>query len=127
VDESLGSRGTALRRCFAADPIAACRAAKLNVRLDGAIVAENWDALLGLVNFMPIDRIEYGVLASRQEVWTGTSSAGAPISGGTCSNLTNGVSGIARTGNSSATNYTWTNSYNQFCDRTNVRLYCFEQ
>ena len=66
--------------------------------------------------------------AAVYEVWTGTRSNGT-YSGNACANWTNdtAMSPTGDVGVSSVTNLGWTNIYQQFCDRTTIHVYCFEQ
>lgn len=62
------------------------------------------------------------------EVWTGTSSAGV-ASTHDCAGWTNTGGGMpyGTVGLTNQTGAGWTQIYEQFCDRTGLRLYCFEQ
>jgi hypothetical protein len=98
------------------------------VLLDGSTVAANWNALTSGTIAHAINMSEDGVVhATYVEVWTGTTSSGA-YGGHTClAWSTASVSNTGDVGMSNATNYGWTNVYQQYCDRNNVHLYCFEQ
>jgi len=99
------------------------------VLLDGSTVAANWSALTSGTLAHTIDLSEDGTVHTAiLEVWTATTSAGA-YSGRSCSAWTSNAPGstTADVGLASETNGDWTNRYQQYCDRTNVHLYCFEQ
>jgi hypothetical protein len=66
--------------------------------------------------------------ANNQEVWTGTMPSGLS-SGSSCANWTNesGNPPYATIGVTNVSNGAWTNLYDQFCNRTTLRVYCFEQ
>jgi hypothetical protein len=96
--------------------------------LDGTMVATNWNDLTNGSILHGIDRDEKNVLTSGTEVWTATTSDGN-FQGGGCNGFTSAADSAptAAQGISDRTNGQWTNVYLQFCDRTNPRIYCFEQ
>ena len=98
--------------------------------LDGATVAANWAGLTSGTLSHAINVTEAGVVVPSGtilEVWTGTTTAGAH-SGDTCNAWTDGsATPRADIGLTSETSSGWTAKYLQFCDRTNLRLYCFQQ
>jgi len=98
--------------------------------LDGATVAANWVGLTSGGLSHAINVTEAGVVlpsGTILEVWTGTTTAGA-YSGDTCNGWTDGsATPTAEVGLTSESGAGWTAKYRQFCDRTNIRLYCFEQ
>jgi hypothetical protein len=100
------------------------------VLLDGHTVAANWSALTSGTLAHAIDVSEDGTVHTSDvlEVWTGTTFAGA-YSGRSCGAWTSNAPGstTADVGLSNQTNGNWTNRYQQYCDRTNVHLFCFEQ
>jgi hypothetical protein len=101
------------------------------VLLDGTIVAANWTALTSSTLMHAIDMSELGRRfndANNQEVWTGTMPSGLS-SGNSCGNWTNDTANTpyATIGVTNVTNGAWTNLYDQFCNRTTLRVYCFEQ
>jgi hypothetical protein len=100
------------------------------VLLDGNIVAANWTALTSGTLAHPINVSEDGTIHTSDvlEVWTGSTLTGA-YSGRSCTSWTSNAPGpnTADVGVSDQTNADWTNRYQQYCDRTTVRLYCFEQ
>jgi hypothetical protein len=100
------------------------------VLLDGNTVAANWSALTSGTLAHAINVSEDGTVHTSNvlEVWTGTTLAGA-YSGRSCSAWTSNAPGstTADVGLSNQINGNWTNRYQQYCDRTNVHLYCFEQ
>ena len=71
---------------------------------------------------------EFGNDLGNAEVWTGTFDLGL-YEGNSCSDFTyNGAtSPFAAVGLSGAAGFNWSNAYLQFCNRTNVHLYCVEQ
>jgi hypothetical protein len=99
--------------------------------LDGSTIANNWTALASGTLQHAINIQEDGMpppAAAVLEVWTGTTASGT-YSGHACANWTNDTN-AAPTGDvgvSSVTNSGWTNIYQQFCDRTTLHVYCFEQ
>jgi len=95
--------------------------------LDGTLVATDWMALTTGPLSHGINQDEAGALHTMAEVWTATGSDGNFSSDG-CNNFTEAVAMLmAVVGNSDATDGTWTAVFAQFCNRTNVRLYCVEQ
>jgi hypothetical protein len=96
---------------------------------DGTIVANDWAALTSGTLAHAIDHDETGALATGvTEVWTGTNPDGT-YEGDSCKNWTsNGPNPfVGSVGLFDSTDSTWTNVYLQFCDRTMLRVYCFEQ
>ena len=90
-------------------------------------VANDWNGLTSGALLHAIDLDEHGISAGGQEVWTGTTTSGL-ASGTDCAGWTSGVSSsLADVGISSQASLQWTSAYSQFCDRTNVRLYCVQQ
>lgn len=97
------------------------------LRVDGVQVAADWADLTDGTIDSSIRIDEYGRDVVNSEVWTGTSSSGAK-NGPYCSDWTNGTGAATGTiGVASYTSSSWTWLYEQFCNRTNVKLYCFEQ
>jgi hypothetical protein len=99
------------------------------VLLDGSTVAADWSALTSGTLAHTINLSEDGTVHTAiLEVWTATTSAGT-YSGRSCSAWTSNAPGstTADVGLSSQTNGDWTNRFQQYCDRTNVHLYCIEQ
>lgn len=99
------------------------------VLLDGTTVAANWSALTGGTLAHAIDVGEDGdVQPGMLEVWTGSTPSGG-YSGRSCSSWRNNASGSATAdvGYSSEASADWTDVFQQYCDRLNVHLYCFEQ
>lgn len=96
--------------------------------LDGTIVANDWNDLTSGGLRHAIDRDEKNVLTASAEVWTATTSTGT-YEGGGCNSFTSSSSSsaYAAQGVSDRASGQWTNVYLQFCDRTNPRIYCFEQ
>ncbi|WP_394830199.1 DUF1554 domain-containing protein [Pendulispora rubella] len=95
--------------------------------LDGTLIANNWNDLTDGALDHGIDRDEKGIFVNEAEVWTGTTVSGA-ASGDHCSGFTT----ASRVGDPATVGLTsllanWTSRYTQYCDRTNVRIYCFEQ
>jgi hypothetical protein len=96
--------------------------------LDGTVVASNWAALTsGSLNHgIDEDENSYPVGGGTTEVWTATFVDGTLYEDG-CSSFTMGVHGqTVNIGVSGPTDSTWTNDYDQFCDRTD-HVYCIEQ
>ncbi len=92
---------------------------------NGAIVASGWIQLTSgvLQNGITID--QNGASVPGAEVWTGTTPAGTST-GDTCADWSS-LAGTGGVGLSSATDAAWTSVFSQFCNRDNVRLYCFQQ
>ena len=72
------------------------------------------------------------VADGQTEVWTGTDLAGGVSgyctqSGKDWGSMAATNPGTPMVGHLDVTNATWTDAYLQTCDRTNVRLYCFER
>jgi hypothetical protein len=104
--------------------------------VDGAtIVAPNYNSLISGNLAHAIDVSEKGaVIADGQtEVWTGTDLSGLPsigfctVGGKDWSSQAASNMGTPMVGHLDQSNSTWTDAYYQTCDRTNVRLYCFER
>jgi hypothetical protein len=96
--------------------------------LDGTLVANDWNDLTSGGLRHAIDRDEKNVLAAGVEAWTGTRSNGTYEANG-CNGFTSGsfFAPIASLGVSDRSSVQWTAIYLQYCDRTNPRIYCFEQ
>jgi hypothetical protein len=111
------------------------------VLLDGTVIANNWTDLTDGTLAHPIDMDEsakYLQTASGVEVWTGTTTTGTST-GTDCNGWTSakscasplpacvGSNSVARVGNYALSDSGWTTVYEQYCDRTDNHLYCFEQ
>ena len=105
------------------------------ILLDGTVVAPTFSALVSGSLAHAIDLTEQGVPITdgNTEVWTGIALLGSGPNNGYCSDgagndwSTNDRSAaFPFVGHSNAIDPTWTAVYLQFCNRTNVRLYCFE-
>src|SRR5262249_29854278 len=94
--------------------------------LDGTtVVAVSWADLTDGTLAHAIDLSEMMDVISG-EVWTGSTSAGAPTSD-TCVDWTSkDMTFYGEEGLSGKTDIGWTLAYQQFCNR-NAHLYCFEQ
>lgn len=96
--------------------------------LDGTVIARDWTALVSGTLSAPIDRDEFAGARLDKEVWTATKADGTLAADGctgfTTATMSASPATVGLTGNSDGM---WTSAYVQFCDRTNVRLYCFEQ
>lgn len=95
------------------------------VRVDGTVVANDWDDLVdgsigALINVDASGQTRTG------DVWTGTLDDGTSYPTNDCNGFTNGSSGIALCGTSSSTTALWTQNITPACS-TVLRLYCFEQ
>jgi hypothetical protein len=106
------------------------------VLVNGIMIAPDWSTLVSKITPLrhPIDTTEIGTTATGSiEVWTGTDLAGgSPPGYCTAPGHTSWTSfapdaGTPFVGLTNATGPTWTNAWEQFCDHTNVRLYCFER
>ncbi|WP_394840860.1 DUF1554 domain-containing protein [Pendulispora brunnea] len=106
------------------------RFAKANVPyrlLDGTLVADNWSDLTDGALDHGIDRDEKGNLVDDAEVWTGTTASGG-VTGDHCNNFSSeSPTGYLATVGNTTLLANWTARYKQFCNRTDVRIYCFEQ
>jgi hypothetical protein len=114
------------------------KAAVPYVMLNGSIVAMSYADLVSgdaLGARIVIDELGADISATGStEVWSGTDEFGA-YSLRDCTGWTyaGDVPPLGDVGNSALPDtpwqspYDWTFVYGQFCDRTNVRLYCFEQ
>jgi len=99
--------------------------------LGGVAIANDWIGLTSGTLLHAIDVFEDGTSPEAGvvlEVWTGTNVNGL-YSGKSCANWTNDTASPpnADVGVTSQTNAGWTSVYQQFCDRTTHRVYCFEQ
>lgn len=106
------------------------------LRLDGEEVAASWAALTsgmtpGNILSNPINLTEAGAIpaGAPTAVWTGTSTAGTPVTGATCLSWeSNNQSATAAVGDYTQVSEAWTRSpSNASCAATQARLYCFEQ
>lgn len=103
--------------------------------VDGTtVVALSYAALVSGTLAHAIDVTETGgpVTDGQTEVWTGFNLAGGVSgfctqSGKDWASMATANSGTPIVGHLDATDATWTYAYLQNCDRTNVRLYCFER
>ncbi len=105
------------------------------VLLDGTVVAPNFAALVSGSLSHPISLTELAAPISdgQTEVWTDIDVTGQLGNGGFCTSSSGNDWSSADSGaptplvgHSNASDSTWSAAYLQFCDRTNVRLYCFE-
>jgi hypothetical protein len=112
------------------------RASGAYTLVDGAtVVASSYTALVSGTLAHAIDVSEKGALVAdgNTEVWTGTDLTAGVIygyctqSGKDWSSTAASNSGTPIVGHLDMTDATWTDAYYQTCDRTNVRLYCFER
>ena len=99
--------------------------------LSGTTVANDWTGLTSGTLLHPIDVFEDGTTieaGTTFEVWTGTRPAGT-YSGNSCNNWTNDTATAPNgdVGVTGQTNAGWSQVYMQFCNRTTLRVYCFEQ
>lgn len=95
----------------------------------GATVANSYTDLTDGSLAHAIDADVLGAtITGVDEVWTGTSADGTS-EGSSCASWTNATSSTpyAAVGVTNATDASFTEIYYQFCDRTGLRLYCFEQ
>lgn len=69
---------------------------------------------------------ENGTTPGAAEVWTGSTPSGQRDATGACSDWSS-TSGITSVGGVNQIDSDWISVYLQFCDRTNVALYCVEQ
>jgi hypothetical protein len=100
--------------------------------LDGTLVASNWTALVGaattsLAHAIDLDETAQPFNGGTSEVWTATNPDGT-LNISACNNFNSGDAGaaIGAVGHADAVDFTWTNAYLQYCNRS-VHLYCFEQ
>ncbi|MBX3230925.1 MAG: hypothetical protein KIT84_36310 [Labilithrix sp.] len=98
--------------------------------LDGRIVANDWTDLTdgAIRTTIDVDETRQRLTEAR-EVWTGTSTGGNLFNGGGCVNFSSASNGSfpVAVGVTSSTSADWTYIYLQECNRTDPRLYCFEQ
>ena len=94
-------------------------------RIDGVVVAENWNDLLDGTIGAPINLDAEG-MARGGDVWTGTLADGTSYLGDDCAGFTSDVSGIGLCGASASTSATWTENITPACS-TPLRLYCVEE
>jgi hypothetical protein len=96
----------------------------------GVTVAATWEDLVDGSLLAPIDRNEFGQLASgSNNVWTAVEDNGmGNVYFATCGSAWSSGSAAnnGRVGSSNATTSTWTDSTDVACDQQ-LRLYCFEQ
>ena len=96
--------------------------------LDLTVVAQDYAALTSGALSSSINVDETDAMQPLSEVWTGTFFDGTPANDSYCSDwgMTSGTNTSA-VGQDTQSGPQWTDVFAQFCDRDNVRLYCFEQ
>lgn len=103
--------------------------------LDGTVVATSASALVSgsLAHAIDLTESRKHVTDGNTEVWTGSDATGSGGGVGFCADGAGHDWSSADVGaptpfvgHEDATDATWTAAYLQFCNRTNVRLYCFE-
>ncbi len=95
-------------------------------RLDGEVIADNWDDLVDgdLRTALNIDEAGDTVFG---DVWTGTLQDGSAYASSDCDGFTNGsTTSAALCGSASSTSSTWTENIVPTCS-TPLRLYCVQQ
>jgi len=95
------------------------------VRVDGAIVANDWadlvdGALLASISLDAMGEPQAG------DTWTGTLATGASYPNGDCAGFTSGSVGSALCGSITSTTSTWTENIVPACS-SRLHLYCIEQ
>jgi hypothetical protein len=97
--------------------------------LDGTVIASNGMGLLGYSLEHEIDLDECAQMRATAEVWTGIDDPGETVGESVCSDFTSSdVNAIySPVGLTNHADSGWFQQYLQFCNRTNVRLYCVEQ
>lgn len=93
-------------------------------RVDGVVVANNGAAFFSDAHLAALNADEHGVVTGG-EVWTGLYSGSGSGSMG-CGNWTSTSGATPQVGNASDGSDSWVSWYAQFCDRTNVKLYCVQ-
>jgi len=101
--------------------------------LDGTTVASSWSTLVGgafggsLAH--AINVFEDGTTApAAVEVWTGTWTDGDWYGSSDCNSWADGTAAFfANVGRSDSTSRGWTAANAQFCNHTDLHVYCFEQ
>jgi hypothetical protein len=96
-------------------------------RPDGVLVATNADDLFDGAILASINVTEDGTaIAGNTETWTGSNASGSASS--SCNDWTSSSgASLGINGHSGDTDSSWIRAYLQFCNRTNVALYCVEQ
>lgn len=96
--------------------------------MDGTLVASSYASLIsgGLAHGIDLD--EKRATVREAEVWTATSTDGTYAQSG-CNDFTSNTASapFAAVGISGHGDQLWSNAYLQYCDRTSLRIYCFEQ
>lgn len=96
------------------------------VRVDGTVVANNWDDLVDGELLAPINLDATG-MTQFGDVWTGTLATGEPYAVDDCNEFTDDtIDRRAQCGNSNSMVATWTANVVPRCSVA-LRLYCFEQ
>lgn len=95
------------------------------VRVDGRLIAENWEDLLDGAIEAPIDLDASGARQTG-DVWTGTLATGEFSPVGDCAGFTNAADGRAQCGDSESTTGAWTENITPACS-ISLRLYCVQQ
>lgn len=96
-----------------------------HVRVDGTVIANNWQDLVDGSIEAPINLDATGIQRGG-DVWTGTLANGNSNPGNDCSGFTNGGIETALCGNVLATGPAWTEEVTPPC-YTGLRLYCIQQ
>ncbi|HEY4118883.1 MAG TPA: hypothetical protein VGM56_13550 [Byssovorax sp.] len=96
--------------------------------LDLTVVAQDYAQLTSGALSSSINVDETDAMQPLSEVWTGTNVDGTPAGDTYCTDwsMTSGTN-TSTVGQDTQSDLTWTSAFEQFCDRDNVRLYCFEQ
>jgi hypothetical protein len=109
------------------------------VLLDGTVVASSFSALVSgsLAHAIDLTELNASPPDGYTEVWTGLDVTGSLSSAGYCGSgygygsgsdwsMDSSSAPTPLVGHLDAADSTWTAAYEQFCDRTTERLYCFE-
>ncbi|MBY0278552.1 DUF4215 domain-containing protein [Candidatus Binatia bacterium] len=97
------------------------------VRVDGQIVAVNWNDLTDGTHLIGMNITETGSDHVGERVWTGTSASGSAISGWTCGSWGTGPGTGAATGVGLAQDATWSEYLYENCYSLRYPIYCIEQ
>ena len=95
-------------------------------RVDGVIIADDWDDLIDGTLDAPISITELGSSAAGSAVWTGTNANGT-AGLYMCVGFTTTETYHADTGSSSANTSIWSKQAQPTACSASRRIYCFEQ
>ncbi|MGB5809511.1 MAG: hypothetical protein WBG86_03215, partial [Polyangiales bacterium] len=95
------------------------------VRVDGTLIANDWDDLVDGSIMAPIN-LDADGNPRGGDTWTGTLADGTPYLGEDCEGFTSDAGGVGQCGSSATTGPAWTENITPAC-ASQLRLYCVQQ